>query len=302
MIEGAQLTLIITTLTPRFAHIACDMRISSKADGVHTDLAGKLGYIRAIDGSALYAFTGIATKGHHNTRVWIQQALQDAASFSLNETIYRFADIATKKFANLMFRGERLTVVFCGYSVDIGGFFGTVSNFEDEAGLPYPTVREKFAVRLNMSKRFAAPISGVMINGYNQSKFPSELQEINKLVISLAPRDAITAKSVDVIRELVNTNKTGGTVSQNVMTSALEFPPIGQFGIPQPITRFVNHDNVPSYHLIDMVDLTPQSRISIGGIELIVHDDGGIPANIGANQHCPCGSTHRFKYCCGRGK
>jgi hypothetical protein len=298
-LELSKLTLILSAITRDFAFMASDRRLSS-ARGVITDDSGKAGVIYADDGFALYAYTGLAQLGRFNARQWIQQALMDASDGSLNRTLYSFAEIAERKFANLAYRGQGVTLALAGFSDSAGPLMGTVSNLEDSMGSVMPIPGETFRtqIRINPDSN-THEMSGVMVNGINQTQYKTELRALNELILADCPPVALEQKATHLIRQLADDPRTGGTVGKNLMVATLPRPEAKHFFMP--IATYMPFEETSQVHFLDVLDLrsTGGPKLAFRDIQLI-HDDRKVQPRLGRNERCHCGSGRKFKYCHGR--
>lgn len=293
------MTLILTAITPDFAVMASDRRLSTSR-GVVTDDSGKAGVIHTNDGTALYAYTGLAELGSFRAKEWILQALMEASDGTLNETLYGFAEVAEKKFANLAYRGHGITLALAGFSSSVGPFMGAVSNLEDLSGAFLPRPSRDFRTRILISPDSgAAELSGVMAHGINQTEYPTELNELNALVLASSPAHAIEGKASHLIRKLADDPRTQGAVGKNLMVSTLHRPPAGR--LPVPKATYMPLGEADRLHMLDVVDLrTAKPKIAFRDIEMVFEEGQRIGPRLGRNERCHCGSGLKFKYCHGR--
>lgn len=294
------MTLILTAITPDFAVMVSDRRLST-ANGIVTDESGKAGVIYANDGTALYAYTGLAQLGPFIARQWIQQALMEASDGTLNETIFRFSEIAERKFANLAYRRQGITLALAGFSADVGPFMGTVSNLEAMSGslLPHPT--RDFRTRIGISPTSSpGSLSGVMVNGINQAEYVAELTDLNSLLLADRPQIAIQQKASHIIRQLADDPRTGGTVGKNVMVATLRRPPKGRFAVPS--ATYMPLEDSDRIYSLDVLDLRTNfgPKLALRDVQLIFEDGSLVKPKLGRNNRCHCGSGLKFKYCHGR--
>ncbi|MFP9137915.1 SEC-C metal-binding domain-containing protein [Devosia sp. XGJD_8] len=293
------MTLILTAITPDFAVMASDRRLST-SQGVVTDESGKAGVIHTDDGTAIYAFTGLAELGSFRAKEWIQQALMEASDGTLNETLYGFAGIAQKKFANLAYYGQGITLAVAGFSDVVGPFMGTVSNLEDVAGSFLPRPTKEFQTRIRISPNLSTvDFSGVMANGINQTEYLVELHELNALILAESPHYAVEQKAAHLVRKLADDPRTGGTVGKNLMVSTLHRPPPGR--LPVPSATYMPFGEADRIHMLDTVNLrTTGPKIAFRDIEMVFDEGQRIGPKLGRNDKCHCGSGNKFKHCHGR--
>ena len=297
---GAAVTLILTAITPDFAVMVSDRRLSSSG-GVVTDDSGKAGVFHANDGTALYAYTGLAQLGaSFRTKQWIQQSLIEASDGTLNQTLYGFAEIAQKKFSNLAYYGQGLTLAVAGFSSVVGQFIGTVTNLEDVTGSFFPRPTKEFHTKILISPA-ANPgaLSGVMVNGVNQTEYRAELNELNALVLEDSPAYAVQQKATHLLRKLADDPRTVKTVGKNLLASTLHRPPPGR--LPVPSANYMPFGETDRLHMLDVVDLrTSGSKLAFRNIEIVFSEGQRIGPKLGRNDRCHCGSGQKFKHCHGR--
>lgn len=293
------MTLILTAITPDFAVMVSDRRLSTSG-GVITDDSGKAGVIHTDDGHALYAYTGLAQLGSFNANQWIQQALMEATDGTLNETLFGFAEVARKKFANLAYWGQGITLAVAGFSSIVGPIMGTVSNLEDITGSFLPRPTKEFQTKIRISPDLATvELSGVMANGFNQTEYLAEINELNDLVLSRRPDYAVEQKACHLVRQLADDPRTGGTVGKNLMISTLHRPPPGR--LPVPRATYMPFGEADRLHMLDVVDLrTTGPKLAFRSIEMVFDEGQRIGPKLGRNDRCHCESGLKFKHCHGR--
>lgn len=279
--------------------MASDRRLSRDKDVISED-AGKAGFIQAADGTALYAYTGLARLGRFDAREWIQSALIDSASSTLNETLHKFAEVAGRKFGNLTYRGHGLTLAVAGFSSHVGQFMGAVSNLENADGSFLERPSRDFVTRIMISPaEKPGSLSGVMVNGYNQGEYLAELAELNRLVLTNAPAQGTGQKAVQLIRTLADHPHTGNTVGKNVMRAILQAP-AQDAPVSIPSALYSGFEEADRVYLLDMIDLRQNAGIAVRDIQLVFEEGSQLPRNIGRNERCFCGSSIKYKYCHGR--
>jgi hypothetical protein len=292
-------TLILTAVTADCVIMASDRRLSSRGKTT-TDDAGKAGFVKADDGVALWAYTGLAQLGSFNASGWIGDAFLAAKSTKLNEVLFQFAELAEDKFKKLQYKGYGISLAVAGFQRDIGQFMGEVTNFIFDDALGDYTPSAKFRTEVMISPNEAPrSLSGVMASGYNQIKYGAELESLNTLVLRGAPAAAIESKAVQTIRTLADDRRTAGTVGKNVMTAILKASQSnGSTGIPAASYWPIGESQ--QLYLLDMVDIRSEFPVALRDIQLVFAEGERIGPRLGRNERCHCGSGLKFKYCHGR--
>jgi len=284
------MTLIISAATPEFVLMVSDMRLSNK--GISTEeLSGKSGTIEAHDAFALYAYTGLAKTGRHETKTWLHEAFSDAKQTRFIDTVEAFAEIATRKFTdNLLFRKQALTVAISGYAMDIGPFIGSISNIEDDRGIVLSEPTKQFGHRLAISP--GRSMKAVVVNGINQGLYGDELQSLQQMLLDQKPRAAVEQRVAGLIRTLSDDERTAGTVGKNLLVGSITQTPEGAVASG----RFAPHEASDVLYTLDRINLRDGFSIR----DLTITAEGQqFGDKLPRNARCWCRSGKKYKNCHG---
>jgi len=285
------MTLIITAATPEFVLMASDMRLSNKGVTME-ELSGKTGTIEALDALALYAYTGLAKAGRHETKTWLHEAFSDAKKTRFIDTIDSFAEIATRKFTdNMLFRNQALTVAISGYAMGVGPFIGSISNIEDEKGMMLSEPAKEFCHRLAISP--GGSMKAVFVNGINQGLYGDELRILRQMLLEQKPKNAVEQRIVGLIKTLSDDERTAGTVGKNLLVGSITLSPEGRHVASG---RFSPHEASDVLYTLDRINLRDgfsirEMKISAAGQQ--VRD------KLPRNARCWCGNGMKYKNCHG---
>jgi hypothetical protein len=266
-------TLIIATCNSSAATMTADTRLSRNGK-LLDDNSAKIGCATFSDARLLYAYTGLATVGAFQTRVWILESMLAVAKQSTQamEAIRLFKLKATEDFASIAAlksldaKSRMLTIVFAGFATN-QPVAAIVSNFENFAeSQHYSEAQDKFWFSGwpgRLGETFWTGSFG-SISALSQD----ELSTLRSLVETGKPVDAIKGKAEAMIVAASKHPRSGGTVGANVLRASLPAAP-GEL----PTGGFVSEKGGNSILLLDQFHFG--GAIISGGT---VSTKGGFPA------------------------
>lgn len=299
------MTLILAFANQDQAVLVSDRRLTVNGR-LQEEESNKAGVLFLGDARLVFAFTGLATAGRFQTRLWLATALMRSADpdFSMRGTINRFAERATADIAGLGMPSEhrRLSVIFVGYhygETPPRAWCWLVSNWDTLDGSEKEPAGswEGFKVTWIRDKRPREERLALFVStGADRALLTSEAEAFMALVREGKLAAAVVGKAVEVLRAVADRPESRGLIGKQC-TSIILPSDTGQPAAGDYHTMTVSNTTY-----------TPTVINAVGGAAgVFTLTDGEIEQRpgptavpkVGRNQPCPCGSGKKYKRCHG---
>jgi len=231
--------------------------------------------------------------------------------YSIEQTIHRFADIATNTFWNhpllattpKELKGLTITFSGFGYGPDQSAVsqIMMVSNCVDKHNHMHPKEpQSEFEVFSSVTNLLDKDFQGVIHPIGNVSAIiKNELDDIKHMLRQRRPWDAIARKAVFSIRHLADRPKSGVTIGKDLMVVVM---PRDATKTPTALLARTNGSN--TLVMPDYIKLSPNDGMIVSGFEFISHDQQPlspvVAPTLSRNSPCYCGSNKAYKRCHGK--
>ena len=314
------MTLHLTLFGSDYAILISDRRLSSNGKTI-TDEYNKATVLDFDDARLICGFTGIATIGHikrptFSTQDWLLDALYETASpdhLSV-PTLLRFKDHCSKAFRehsalkSLSSDNRKLAFLFAGFNYDgqpacpnAHPCAAVLTNFRGFGGVDdLPGEPNDFALReIDMSKD-----TRVGVFGQWPAISPQDIADLNDMLESKKPADAVLARAIDLVSTAASREKAENTIGQQLNTIVLP----ADRSKPVQCAYHVQKGST-IYYQPDHAILTSKQQLMLKGAMIYASDASGnhaptappiVVPKVHRNAPCPCGSRIRYRNCHGR--
>jgi hypothetical protein len=314
------MTLHLTLFGSDYAILISDRRLSNNGKTI-TDEYNKATVLEFDDARLVCGFTGIATIGNikrptFSTQDWLLDALHQTASpdyFSV-PTLQRLKEHCSKAFRehsslkSLSSDNRKLAFLFAGFNYDGQSACPTahrcaavLTNFRGFAGVyDLPGEPNDFVLReIDMSRD-----TRVGVFGRWPAISPQDIADLNDMLGSNKPADAVVARAIDIVRKATSKQVAKNTIGQQLNTIIL---PADR---SRPAQCAYNvHKASTTHYEPDHVVLTSTRQLMIKSAMIYASDASGnhaptappiVVPKVHRNAPCPCGSRIRYRNCHGR--
>lgn len=314
------MTLHLTLFGSDYAILISDRRLSNNGKAI-TDEYNKATVLEFDDARLVCGFTGIATIGNikrptFSNQDWLLDALHETAppDYLSVPTLLRLKDHCSKAFRehsalkSLSSDNSKLAFLFAGFNYDDQANSLTahrcaavLTNFRGFGGVDdLPGEPNDFVLReIDMSRN-----TRVGVFGQWPAISPQDIADLNGMLGSNKPADAVLARAIDLVSTAASKEKAENTIGQQLNTSVLP----ADRSKPAQCAYHVQEAST-IYYQPDHAILTSTHQMMLKGTMIYASDVSGnhaptappiVVPKVHRNAPCPCGSRIRYRNCHGR--
>ena len=281
-----------------------DRRLS--CDGkIIDDESNKVGVLVCRNARLAFGFTGLARYGSFKTYDWLLDTIYESGTpeFTAYEILCRVTEKATFSFSNhptlkkIPKEHKRLTILFSGYLYHHNPpkmAFATITNFQNFAEQKDDTEAwDHFIADYKLEKKDTGNDSRLFFGVGNYSVVEkSDVEVITKMLIEKKPGHAVVEKTVELIRELSDRKKSGGTIGKQITSIILPMDPQKSFD-----SNYHSNVNRSNTYMADTVFLLgPKNSFALKAFTI----PSEVVPKTKRDHPCPCKSGKKYKDCHGR--
>jgi hypothetical protein len=308
------MTLILCLSNEEHTVLVSDRRLSFKGKPPDEE-SNKALVLTLLDARLAVAFTGLGSTPNFKTRLWLGEALSEAAEPEplLESTMARFREIASRDIKKVALSAQDdpsikcLTIFAAGYQYSNDRprpWFFRVSNFEGEKLLPRPQSlpNDDFSLIWTREKRpTSTPYTCAIAGGWTRGIPPNSLSQVHTLLTARKPPRALVDKAVEIIQATADSPTSSDKVGKQCTSIVLPQNPALPAELEYHSATLARQTFLPGYI---------EARGGQFGAYILMdptfalEDEAGnrlvaqVP-KVGRNRPCPCGSGRKYKQCHG---
>ena len=200
-----------------------DRRLTSNGKLIDDEL-NKCGVLFCNNARMAFGFTGLARWKNFETTKWLLEALHNSAppDYTIGETLERLKLNASETFKSnselkdVDKRFKKLAIMFSGY-INLSGVYkqgcailSNYHNFEKNTSFSY--AQDDFKINYSSAREGVGTPTLVQRVGNWSEMSSDDIDEIRGFLLAKKPSSAIIGKSIELIRNIADKPRSGGTI------------------------------------------------------------------------------------------